>query len=137
MADVFTPEKRSSVMALIRSRRNRSTEIKMIHILREADLHGWRRHVDKPGRPDFVFLKYKVAIFIDGCFWHICPKCGHYPKSNRAYWVKKLNNNVRRDRAVSRELRAQGWTVIRVWECALKSPKRIVSRITRVLNDSE
>jgi len=67
-------------------------------------------------RPDVVFTKAKVAAFVDGCFWHCCPVHGRIPKANPAYWVPKLKANVERDRRVDAQLRADGWTVVRVWE---------------------
>ena len=76
------------------------------------------------GVPDFIFPDSKVAIFIDGCFWHGCPKCGHIPKTNASYWAAKIARNQNRDKKYSKELRSQGFTVIRTWECALKIDSR-------------
>ena len=84
------------------------------------------------GRPDFAFKKQKLAIFIDGCFWHCCPKCGNMPANNREFWSAKLGKNRVRDRFVNRTLRVEGWTVFRVWEHDLCTPDRIVRRL-RVL----
>jgi DNA mismatch endonuclease (patch repair protein) len=66
--------------------------------------------------PDIVFTRAKVAIFVDGCFWHMCPEHCHVPKSNRDYWLPKLQNNVARDARVTAALEADGWTVLRIWE---------------------
>ena len=84
---------------------------------------GLRFRVDHPiqtavrkRRPDIVFTRHRVAIFIDGCFWHLCPKHCRLPSRNRDYWVAKLEGNAARDRAVNEELEAAGWSVLRFWE---------------------
>ena len=133
VADVFTKKKRSQVMAAIRSRGNKDTELKLATILRAAHITGWRRHQPIPGRPDFVFRRARLAIFVDGCFWHGCPKHGRKPGSNRAYWLPKLRRNKTRDSTVSRELFRAGWTVIRLWEHQLATPLTLANRIARVL----
>jgi len=80
MADVFSKTKRSAVMAAIRSRGNKDTEMKLAAITRTHGITGWRRHLPLPGRPDFAFRKERVAVFVDGCFWHGCPLHGHKPR---------------------------------------------------------
>src|SRR5437879_5928610 len=102
MPDVFTKTKRSQVIATIRSRGNKDTELKLAAILRAAGITGWRRHQPVLDRPDFVFRRARLAVFVDGCFWHGCPKHGRNPDSNRAYWLPKLARNRDRDTAVSR-----------------------------------
>ena len=86
-------------------------------------------------RPDFVFPKRKVAVFVDGCFWHGCPKCYVRPKQNRKFWDAKREGNMARDRRQSRALRAAGWTVLRLWEheLAKKREKRLLARLRRWL----
>ena len=85
-------------------------------------------------RPDFVFRKERLAVFVDGCFWHGCPKHGTQPKGNGAFWRKKFATNIARDHRVNRALRAGGWRVVRIWECALKKrPLKCVERITERL----
>ncbi|MBI3985892.1 MAG: hypothetical protein HY343_03155 [Lentisphaerae bacterium] len=82
------------------------------------------------GKPDFVFPRSKLAVFVDGCFWHGCPKHATQPATNRAFWKKKFTANKARDLVVVRTLRQAGWRVIRVWEHELaKSPHRCVKRI--------
>ncbi len=134
MADVFTKKKRSQVMAAIRSRGNKATELKLASILRAAGIIGWRRHQPLPGRPDFIFRRARLALFIDGCFWHGCPKHGRKPSSNRAYWLPKLRRNKVRDAAVTRSLSGSAWTVIRFWEHDLACPERVVKRIIHALD---
>lgn len=133
MADVFTIGRRSAIMALVRSTGNASTEQRLIGLFRAHGITGWRRGARLPGKPDFVFRSEKVAVFVDGCFWHGCPRHGHTPSSRLEYWAPKLARNAKRDRSVARELRARGWTVLRVWECALtrQRSKRTVLRILR------
>jgi DNA mismatch endonuclease (patch repair protein) len=138
MGDVFTPAKRSAVMALIRSRGNRATELRLISLMREHGITGWRRNAKVFGKPDFIFRRERVAVFVDGCFWHGCPKPRHapLPKNRAEWWAAKLARNKARDRLVARTLRAQGWRVMRVWECdlAAKNPAGIAHRVLRVLS---
>ena len=134
MADIFTKAKRSQVMAAIRSTGNRTTEEALASAFRRLGVKGWCRHVDLPGKPDFVFRKQRLAVFVDGCFWHNCPKHGHIPHSNREYWRKKLKRNQERDRDTNRELRKRGWRVLRIWEHSVKdSPAACAARAARAL----
>lgn len=137
MADIFDKAKRSAVMALIRSRGNRATELRLIAVMREHGITGWRRNARVFGRPDFVFRRERVAIFVDGCFWHGCPRHGTMPANNRAFWKAKLARNAVRDREVTRELRKAGWRVVRVWECALTRARSTgtAARIVRALTE--
>jgi DNA mismatch endonuclease (patch repair protein) len=128
MADVFTKAKRSQVMAAVRSRGNRDTEIKLVRIFRENGITGWRRNIPLLGKPDFVFRRERLVVFVDGCFWHCCPIHGSKPASNSAYWIRKLARNRARDLAVTRELRLKGWRVLRIWEHALREPARVAMR---------
>jgi DNA mismatch endonuclease (patch repair protein) len=130
MFDVFTPEKRSEVMSLIRSRGNKSTELRMVKLLKAYGIKGWRRHGKLPGRPDFAFHKHRLVLFVDGDFWHGNPKAYRAPKSNIEYWSNKVASNKERDRRVNRELKARGWSVMRIWERDLaKRPEQIAKRI--------
>lgn len=146
MADVFTKAKRSEVMSRIRGRGNKETELALAKLLRQHGIKDWHRHlqlrilspvtrhVSLSVRPDFVFPKVMLAVFVDGCFWHGCPKHGTKPKNNAAFWRRKLASNTRRDRLVNRTLRRAGWRVVRIWECALHArPQSCVRRILRVL----
>ena len=135
MADIFTKAKRSAVMALIRSRGNKATELRMIALFRAHGITGWRRNARVFGRPDFVFRAERVAVFVDGCFWHGCPRHATQPATRAAFWAAKFSRNKARDREVTRTLRRAGWRVLRVWECALanKRSARTVARIARAL----
>lgn len=134
MMSAKTSPARSRNMAAIRSRGNRSTELAVASALRGAGMRGWRRHADLPGRPDFWWRKERVALFVDGCFWHGCPRCALRPRLNTPYWIKKLDANRTRDRRVSAQLRRQGISVVRVWEHALSSEawlRRLASALSR------
>jgi DNA mismatch endonuclease, patch repair protein len=160
MPDVFTKAKRSEVMSRIRGRGNKDTELALARLLRANRITGWRRHVvlkfkvqspkskvrdsTKPARreprptgritPDFVFRQVRLALFVDGCFWHGCPRHATKPVNNRAFWKKKLAGNKTRDRLVNQTLRRAGWRVLRIWECDLaKHPETCVRRIQRAL----
>jgi DNA mismatch endonuclease, patch repair protein len=133
MADMFSPEDRSRIMSRIRSRGNAATELRFIEIARKYRLVGWRRGSTLPGKPDFVFLYEKVAVFIDGDFWHGNPMKFRIPRSNVEYWTEKILSNQRRDRKINRLLRSKGWSVLRFWQSSLKDEKAVVSRLRRVL----
>lgn len=129
--DTVTKRKRSAVMALVRGRGNKDTELRLIQIFRTNGITGWRRGSKLPGKPDFVFQKQRTAVFVDGCFWHGCPKHGRTPKSRVTFWLAKLTGNKARDRRVNRALRARGWKVLRIWEHELrrKNEARLLRRL--------
>lgn len=133
MPDVFTQTKRSQVMSRIRSRGNRDTELALAGVFRRQGITGWRRQQPVFGRPDFVFPKLRLAVFVDGCFWHACPVHATKPRNNAAFWRQKLAANQSRDREVNRTLRAQGWRVRRIWEheLARKHAARLERRLRR------
>jgi DNA mismatch endonuclease (patch repair protein) len=133
MPDVFTREKRSAVMSRIRGRGNKDTELLLAKFFRAERISGWRRHSALPGKPDFTFPKQRLVIFVDGCFWHQCPKHSNLPANNAAFWLKKLTGNKTRDRLVTVTLRKKGWRVIRIWEHELRNPKRVLIRIRTAL----
>ena len=121
-------------MSRIRSRVNRSTELKLIQLMRGAGISGWRRKSKLCGRPDFVFPRYQLAVFVDGCYWHGCRKCALGAKTNIDYWKPKIAGNVRRDRLNTRTLKDDGWRVLRIWEHDLKAkPLRCLAKIMAAL----
>jgi DNA mismatch endonuclease (patch repair protein) len=134
VGDVFTKKKRSQIMASIRSTGNKATELKLAAILRAAGITGWRRHQRLPGRPDFIFRRHRVAIFVDGCFWHGCRWHCRMPRGNRYYWQKKLKRNALRDQATNKLLRSADWRVLRIWEHSLRLPHAVAARIISELS---
>lgn len=120
-------------MSRIRSNGNYSTEVRFIRLMRRYCIAGWRRRSKLPGRPDFIFTKYKVAVFIDGDFWHGHPKKFRIPKSNRAYWQEKITGNRKRDRRINKELKTLGWRVIRFWESSLGDEEAIIAKLKLLL----
>ena len=130
---------RSDLMSRVRSQGNSTTELRLAHLLREAGLRGWRRHYPVDGKPDFVWRKELVAVFVDGCFWH-GHDCGRnlVAKTNAESWSAKIERNRRRDARVNRTLRKGGWSVIRIWECRLRRfPESSVARIRRKIEQSK
>jgi DNA mismatch endonuclease (patch repair protein) len=134
MADIWTPQKRGEVMALVKSKGNKSTEAALARLFRAEGVKGWRRHLPLPGKPDFCFPGARVAVFVDGCFWHGCPEHYRRPKTNRRFWDEKRERNMARDQMVSRELRACGYVVIRVFEHELRSPGAVLAKIAKALD---
>ena len=124
---------RSRIMGSVKSKGNRTTELALGRILRENQLIGYRKHWRVSGRPDFAWPGLKLAVFVDGCFWHGCPRCDRPSKSNLAFWRKKIANNQQRDRSVTETLRRAGWRVVRIWECRVASASSI-SKIVRAVH---
>ena len=120
MADIFEKEKRSKIMSAVHSKQNKSTEMKLIKIFKGNGIVGWRRNYKVKGHPDFVFPDKKIAIFVDGCFWHGHDCRNTRPADNAEYWQKKRERNMRHDKEITALFENRGWTVIRIWECELK-----------------
>ena len=131
--DVFTPERRSEIMARIRSGDTQPELVVRCYL----HARGFRFSLHKaalPGKPDIVLPKYRAAVYVNGCFWHghSC-KDGRRPRSNTAYWEKKLDRNLRRDQATEEQVVALGWKRIVMWGCESKNPdalERLVAEIT-------
>ena len=126
---------RGQLMSRVRSTGNKTTEQRMLLLLRREKLSGWKRHSAVRGQPDFTWAREKVAVFVDGCFWH-GHNCGRNltPKRNASVWREKIERTRDRDRSVTRGLQKQGWGVVRIWECSLgANPNRCVARIKRFL----
>lgn len=139
MADVFQKEKRSSIMSRVRSSGNKSTELKLIEYFSSNHITGWRRKYKVKGHPDFVFLDRKIAIFVDGCFWHGHDCRNTRPADNADYWIKKRERNVQHDKEITALFEQRGWTVIRIWECELKKKNKSLldQKLSSVLGDSK
>lgn len=156
MVDFLSRRKRSELMSRVRSTGNKATELRLIQIFRTNGITGWRRGrslslgvsglrfqasglkaVRSSGRvrPDFVFAQLRVVVFVDGCFWHGCPRHATWPKTRAVFWKKKIQTNKARDLRVNRELRRLGWKVVRVWEHELrrKNEVRLLRRLAVVV----
>lgn len=133
MPDVMTPPQRSFNMSRIRGK-NTLPETVIRSRLRAVGIRGYRIHSNLPGRPDIVFKGAKLAIFIDGCFWHKCPVDYQEPETRRDFWANKIGGNVSRDREVDKVLKDSGWTVLRIWEHEVRrSPESAIGSIVRCL----
>ena len=136
MADIYTRAERSALMAKVRGRGNLTTEEALAKLLRAQGWSGWRRQQVVRGhaaagdrfevRPDFVFRTRRLAVFVDGCFWHGCPRHGTRPRGNAAFWRSKFRRNRARDRRDTRRLGGAGWRILRLWEHELKPKGRLV-----------
>ena len=131
--DTVSPAIRSAIMSKVRSKGNKSTEGKLRAILAGAGIKGWRTNARNiTGTPDVAFEKKRLAIFVDGCFWHGCPKCYRRPKSKRKFWDAKVVENRGRDQRVTRQLKKDGWRVIRLYECeVLGNRQDLLDRIRK------
>lgn len=131
---VETPEERSRIMRAVPGK-NTSAERALRVALSAAGLRGYRLHNHAvPGTPDVIFGLERIAVFVDGCFWHGCPECYREPKSRREYWTMKVQRNKDRDAAVNAACKAKGWRVLRIWEHeVLRTPTRVAARVRRYL----
>lgn len=137
MTDVLNQDQRKLNMSHIRAK-NTKPEVKLRKFLSAAGFRGYRIHFNLPGKPDIVFTKKKIVIFIDGCFWHKCSVCFQEPETHKEFWMKKIQSNVERDKKINEQLKNDGWTVIRIWEHDIrKSPENVVSEITKLLCRSD
>ena len=116
--------------------KNTKPEVKLRKLLFSKGLRGYKTSAKSLGKPDIVFTKAKVIIFVDGCFWHKCPECFIQPKTNASFWTRKINSNVKRDLLVNQKLKKEGWKVIRIWEHDIKKKNinNLASRIIKVVN---
>jgi DNA mismatch endonuclease, patch repair protein len=133
MTDVLTPIERKYNMSRIRGK-DTGPEIKLRKLLWSKGIRGYRIHYKLPGKPDIVFTKKKITIFIDGCFWHKCPICFQEPETRKEFWMKKIGTNVERDLKNTKQLKEEGWTVLRFWEHEIrKTPDKVVEKILQYL----
>jgi DNA mismatch endonuclease (patch repair protein) len=135
VTDVFSPAKRSWVMSRVRSKD--TAPEKVLRRLLRASGHAFRTHeAHLVGCPDLVIPKLKTVIFVHGCFWHghtRCTKGTRRPRANAAFWRRKLEENLARDKTVARGLRRAGWHVLTVWECETKNLNALKDRLRRRL----
>ena len=131
MPDKITKTQRSYIMSQIRGTRTKP------ELIVKQNIDGRKlRYQPKgiPERPDFANKSKKIALFIDGCFWHKCPRCYKPPKSNKKYWKAKVERNTKRDRYVNRKMKKEGWKVIRFWEHQVKENElHIIKKINELL----
>ena len=133
MTDVLTPAQRKHNMSRIRGK-NTGPEVKLRKLFWSRGIRGYRIHHNLLGKPDIVFTKKKIAIFIDGCFWHKCPVCFQQPETRKEFWMKKISSNVERDLKNTRQLQEGGWTVLRFWEHEIrKTPEDVIEKIVESL----
>jgi DNA mismatch endonuclease (patch repair protein) len=136
--DKVDPATRSRIMSRVRGAGNKSTEWKLRAALVKAGIRGWAlgARAALPGRPDFIFRDAKLAVFVDGCFWHGCRICARTrtaPRTNAAFWRKKIASNMARDARQMRSLRKLGWSAIRIKEHRLAADlDAVVSKIARL-----
>lgn len=132
MVDVLTRKQRSFNMSRIKSG-NTTPEAIIRKALRNAGLkHSHSSYIF--GKPDIIFKKPKIAVFIDGCFWHKCPKCFVTPATRKSFWMNKIGKNIKRDKEVNQTLKKKGWRVIRFWEHHVrKNTLRSVLKIRKEL----
>ena len=138
-SDPLTAGQRSSLMSKVKNRGNRSTEMAVEEILIHHRIRGWVKHPEGViGVPDFFFPKHKLAVFVDGCFWHCCPRCArNVPTTRRDFWVRKIEENRRRDNRVRSTLRRKGYSVMRVWEHSVENHHDWLARIRRMLDRND
>ena len=139
MADVFSKSERSEIMKKVRGTGNRSTELALIKVFHQQGIRGWRRHYDVKGHPDFVFLNRRIAVFVDGCFWHGHDCRNTRPTDNAEYWDKKRQRNIVHDQEITELFEKRGWTVIRIWECELKKKNSslLLQKLKSLIGENE
>jgi len=135
LTDVYDQEKRSAVMARVKSK-NTSPERAVRRILTRLGARYRLHRKDLPGNPDIVMPGRKLAIFVHGCFWHghDCARGARVPKVNRDYWLAKVARNKARDERTRHALSLDGWTVETIWECELKDEAGLTARLAKRLD---
>jgi DNA mismatch endonuclease (patch repair protein) len=135
MTDIFSKELRTKVMKAVRSRGNQTTELKLISLFNANHITGWSRNYPVKGHPDFAFKNRRIAVFVDGCFWHAHDCRNIRPKANERFWEDKRNKNIEHDKAITHVFLERRWKVLRIWECELNKDNlpRTLSRIRAVI----
>lgn len=118
-------------MKKVHSKNNLSTELRLIEIFQNNNIKGWRRHYPVKGHPDFVFLEKRIAIFVDGCFWHGHDCRNTRPKENEKFWRDKQERNAIHDKEITSIFQNRKWRVLRIWECEL-SKKKLQSTVDKI-----
>jgi len=138
MSDNLSPEDRRKTMRAVKGKGTK-LEKRLWAMLAGMRLKGWKKNPENiSGKPDVIFIHPKVAIFIDGCFWHGCPQCRRkLPKTNHAYWERKINRNIELARLHNEQLQQDGWAIVRIWEHEMKNTAIIRERILSALQYKE
>lgn len=138
MTDRLTPERRSWLMSRVPAK-NTGAEMRVRSAAHRRKLRFRIHRKDLPGTPDLVFPKWRIAMFVHGCFWHRHPGCKKTstPKSREEFWQEKFDRNVLRDRKNEEALRALGWRTEIVWECETKSPEILAARLDGIFGRSD
>jgi len=119
-------------------RKNTTPELVLRSILRESGCSGYRLQWNVPGRPDIAYPGRRIAIFVNGCYWHRCPSCNlPLPKNNVVFWEEKFKRNVERDAKKIYTLESEGWTVITIWECDIKFKRVAIRSLINLLKDRD
>jgi len=126
MSDIFSKEKRSQTMSQIKNKETK-LELKFKNMLQGL---RFRYQPKLIGKPDFALKNLKIAIFVDSCFWHKCPRHFRQPKSNKTYWIPKIDRNVKRSKEINCQLKKEGWKILRFWEHeTIKNPEKCMRKI--------
>ena len=135
MADVYNKTKRSQIMARIRGKHT-SPEIRLVQLLKELAFKFECHRKDLPGSPDVVLPRRKIALFVNGCFWHGHRNCSRAtpPSTNKVFWKTKIDKNRRRDESQRRKLRKMGWSVLTFWTCRSLTRTILESRLKQVIS---
>jgi DNA mismatch endonuclease, patch repair protein len=124
-------------MSQIRGKNTRP-ELTFRKLLASAGLRGYRVHYNLPGKPDVVFTRNKLAIFVDGCYWHMCPADFRVPATRTGFWLRKIRSNAERDRKIDLDLAKRGWYVMRYWEHEIKNnPDNVVAAVMIAVREAE
>ena len=119
-------------------RKNTTPELILRKMLRESGCSGYRLQWDVPGHPDIAYPGRKIAIFVNGCYWHRCPSCNlPLPKNNTVFWEDKFKRNIERDAKKIYTLESEGWNVITIWECEIKFKKIAIESLITLLKDRD
>lgn len=129
MTDTFSKSKRSEIMSKIK---HKDTKLELSFKKMISGLH-FRYQPKIIGKPDFALKRLRIAVFVDSCFWHKCPKHYRQPKSNKKYWISKIERNVTRAKEINKTLKKSGWTIIRLWEHDFKNnPTKCINKIKKL-----
>lgn len=137
LRDKRSPIPKNEIVSRTMSRnrsKNTKPELQLRRELWKNGIRGYRLHrKDLPGNPDLAFISKKVAVFVNGCFWHRCPHCQYkLPKTNRDYWKNKFETNIARDLKAFDRLKEMNWKMITIWECELKNKEKLELNVEKI-----